>query len=191
VVDRIRVALAKMQIFHVAPWANHWSYDRMYPLLVEHFWWSNMTVDIKQFLAGCIDCARAKSVRPKPGPYEFDTVEGPDLKVHLDITGPYPTSDDGNVYCVMTVDAFSRWPMAIPVIFLPRTLPVFFCTTGSPSMAFRLELFVIAVHSLRLIYSNASIVFWVPNCRLLRPTHPEVTAVWSVSTAHYIFTSEC
>ena len=74
------------------------------------FLWYNLRRDCEEYVRSCATCNKNKKphVRPK-APLEKFHAGYPMERVHLDILGPFNTSEDGNNYVLMMVDQFSKW----------------------------------------------------------------------------------
>ena len=77
--------------------------------------WPNMARQIKEWVAQCQSCQKAKVTKHNITPYQsFDHPTSKFEIVHVDIVGPLP-QNDGHSYLLTAVDRFSRWPVAIPL----------------------------------------------------------------------------
>ena len=92
-------------------------------LIKDRFFWENMTKDIKNYVANCLSCQKAKIHRhTKPS---ITPIEIPSLRlqnVHIDIVGPLPPcqlpgTENGPhfKYLLTCIDRQTRWPEAIPM----------------------------------------------------------------------------
>ena len=87
-----------------------------YDKLRENVWWPNMLRDVAKYVSNCDVCVRNKSQQHANIKLQPMTVpSGPFQIIHVDITGPLPLSDKGNVFILVAVDRFTRyveaWPM--------------------------------------------------------------------------------
>ena len=74
-----------------------------------------MNIDIANWCRSCTGCQTAKVSRQKQ---VFERFKEPTERfdhVHVDLVGPLPYSD-GFKYLLTSVDRFTRWPEAIPLI---------------------------------------------------------------------------
>ena len=77
--------------------------------------WPNMSKQIKEWIAQCQSCQRAKITKHNKAPYQaFDCPTAKFDIVHIDIVGPFP-ENEGYSYVLTAIDRFSRWPVAIPM----------------------------------------------------------------------------
>lgn len=79
--------------------------------------WYNMSKDCLDYITSCRTCNQNKkpNVRPKASLGQFHA-GFPLERVHLDILGPFYTSEDGNNYVLMMIDQFTisglRWQLS-------------------------------------------------------------------------------
>lgn len=105
------------------------------------FWWKSLIRDVKRHVNACIKCQQRKThvkdnfkepLNPIPVP------QAPMERIHIEILGPLPITDEGFKYILTIVDAFSKWLIAIPMlnqtaIIVTRTFIDHFLTKfGSP-----------------------------------------------------------
>ena len=85
--------------------------------LKRYAWWRCMSQDAIRFARNCQICRLNKSYNmPKVPILQHPEVKGVWDKLHLDLLGPLPKSDRGNVYILTCVDAFSRFAIALPLL---------------------------------------------------------------------------
>jgi len=83
-------------------------------LICERYIWPNMKKEIRQWVSDCPGCARSKVVRHiHPSSPAFEIPKNRFQHVHMDIVGPYPSSQ-GKRYIFTFIDRYTRWPEAIP-----------------------------------------------------------------------------
>ncbi|KAK3926437.1 Retrovirus-related Pol polyprotein from transposon 412 [Frankliniella fusca] len=96
---------------------NHFGVSKTLAYLKRFFWWPNMFNDVYEIIGNCKVCARFK------GPKHMTKVP---LKLfqegvlhgrwHVDICGPInPKSREGYEYILVAVEAFSGWPVVVPL----------------------------------------------------------------------------
>jgi hypothetical protein len=105
-----------LQQVHGGLLAAHPGVVHTYDKLRENVWWPSLLKDVAKHVTNCVVCVKNKSkqfsdipVRPMSIP------QGPFMVIHVDITGPLPCSNNGNLYILVAVDRFTRyveaWPM--------------------------------------------------------------------------------
>lgn len=80
------------------------------------FYWKGMRRDVTKWVTSCLPCQQRKPYRPRhglSGPVPLPT-ERMSL-LYIDFCGPFPETVSKNVYILTIVDAFSRYPFAIPL----------------------------------------------------------------------------
>jgi hypothetical protein len=84
--------------------------------MVKRYFWPRLDKDVRRWVSGCAPCQRRKQPRRMGfGLFNSMISEYPWQRACIDLVGPLPESDDGNVYLLTCVDTFSRWPIAIPL----------------------------------------------------------------------------
>ena len=79
-------------------------------------YWKGWARDVVEYCQSCEKCSTYYLIKaPKQGPLQNMLVGAPFERSSLDITGPHPKSNKGNVFIVTLVDHFSKWAKACPV----------------------------------------------------------------------------
>ena len=79
----------------------HLSYDRVYPMIWQRFFWNNMSENILKWLKACKSCQKAKTGSgASKMPLRTDFVSHPMDRLGMDLQGPFNTSLKGNKYCL-------------------------------------------------------------------------------------------
>jgi transposase InsO family protein len=101
--------------FHGTALAHHGT-AKLYDLIATRFQWPNMHRDVVDWVGACTYCQRRKKTRPtQAGLTEPITAGTPFEHVAIDVIGPFAT-ESGEKWRILTmVDAFSRWPIAVPI----------------------------------------------------------------------------
>lgn len=97
--------------------ACHMGHFKTYHRLKQYYYWPGMCAHVKNLVASCKDCLE-KRAHHKGGKAELQRLkipEAPMQTVHVDISGPYPQTINGNRFIVAYVCAFSKWPEAYAV----------------------------------------------------------------------------
>ena len=84
--------------------------------LTARFWWIGMNSDIKKIVRSCVACQERKSNAMQLGKEQLYPIPPPPYpfhRVHTDIVGPLPLSHTNNKYMLTTIDAFSKWGIAV------------------------------------------------------------------------------
>ena len=86
--------------------------------ITSRFWWDGMNGDIKKVIKSCVMCQQRKANAPQLGREPLYPIAPPPCpfhRIHTDIVGPLPISNANNKYMLTTIDAFSKWGIAIPI----------------------------------------------------------------------------
>ncbi len=77
------------------------------------YFWSNMRIDVIAWCKACKTCAARKNpARYTKAPLKPLPIEGPFVRVSMDILGPLPKTYSGDKYIPVFADAFTKWPEA-------------------------------------------------------------------------------
>ncbi|CAF2163857.1 unnamed protein product [Rotaria magnacalcarata] len=120
----------------------HFSTDRMYFKIRNHFWWPNMKITIKHYVKACRLCTRFNISRNKRYGHlrAISPPEGPFALLGIDYCGPLVRTPRENQYVLVITDYYTRH---ITAIALPNCTAVttaqalfndYFCKYGIPSV---------------------------------------------------------
>ena len=105
-----------IQTHHDPPTAGHPGVERTLGLIRQHYHWYGMRKDVEGFVRKCQACA----VNKRENQRRWAELQGyhaglPMERLHLDVMGPFPTSDKGNRYVLAVIDQFTKWAEAYPL----------------------------------------------------------------------------
>ena len=118
---------------------GHLGHRRARLSLQKRFFWPGWSSDVRLAKRRCQQCSRYQ----RPRPYRQGTLQPmvsgePWERLGIDVTGPHPTSANGNVYILTVIDHFTKWVELFPMrnqeastvakILVDRV----FCTHGCP-----------------------------------------------------------
>jgi transposase InsO family protein len=84
--------------------------------VAEIAWWPRWRSDIIRYVLQCEKCQRAKQrAMISQLPRAVTLASRPFQHIGVDVVGPFPVSQQGNVYILTVVDHFTRWAEAIPM----------------------------------------------------------------------------
>ncbi|XP_036317827.1 uncharacterized protein LOC118732824, partial [Rhagoletis pomonella] len=96
---------------HCPPTKSHGGLAKTLERLRTNFYWPNITVDLKDFIASCDVCRQSKgpntTLRP-PMTAQY-TVQRPFQKLYIDLLGPYPRSKQGNIGILIVLDHLTKF----------------------------------------------------------------------------------
>jgi hypothetical protein len=102
--------------FHDIPTAAHLGAEKMTERIKHSFYWPSMSKEILNYCKSSDLCVSRKtsqkSNRAPPGPYLMGE---PMERVALDVLGPLPVSNKGNIYTLVMCDCFTKWTEAIAI----------------------------------------------------------------------------
>ena len=82
----------------------------------EAFWWPGMHREIQEKAETCPSCRAAGKniITPIPSTEKnnLEILTEPNQEIQLDSAGPIKSETRGNVYILVAVDRFSKWPTA-------------------------------------------------------------------------------
>ena len=91
-------------------------FEKCYDKMRQHFYWPKMYSTVLDYINACDSCQRAKHNRRAPSHPLLPTPIGTLFeKVHVDVMGPLPPSDEGFKYVLVIVDSFSKLTEICPL----------------------------------------------------------------------------
>ena len=101
---------------HSAPDAGHWGIDSTQERAHRYFFWPDMNLDIRIWVASCDICVTKKRKtdnkkcqhKPRYSGYPMQTI-------YVDTYGPMPLSPKGNRYLLTVEDAFTKYTQCLPM----------------------------------------------------------------------------
>ena len=95
---------------HDSPTAGHLGMNKLLLKVKQRYYWVGMAEDVRSWVRKCSTCAQTKNPPKKPlAPLQQYAVGAPLERVAMDILGPLPKSDRGNVYVLVIGDYFTKW----------------------------------------------------------------------------------
>ncbi|CAG2185028.1 unnamed protein product [Mytilus edulis] len=95
---------------HDTKTSGHLGQKKTLDKLKQAFLWYNMRKDCDDYVSTCATCSQNKKAHVQPrAPLRQFHAGYPMERVHLDILGPFNTSNSGNNYVLMMVDQFTKW----------------------------------------------------------------------------------
>ena len=102
---------------HDSTVGGHKGETKTYARIRERYYWNGMRDEVRKYVHSCESCQRKKLVRIKTKfPMQItDTSSRTFEKVQMDLVGPLPTTESGNVYMLTWQDCLSKYSGAIPL----------------------------------------------------------------------------
>lgn len=100
---------------HCLPMGGHRGVTKTYNRIKHKYYWENLKIDVQRYIQQCLQCQLKKLVRVKTKqPMIITDTPGSSFdKVAMDIVGPLPKTERGNVFKVQNEsnkDRFSENP---------------------------------------------------------------------------------
>jgi hypothetical protein len=95
----------------------HMGSAKMYATMRQNFYWEGMERDVTTHVKRCINCKLRKSYQRRPVVpiVQYGKVERVLDRVHMDLTGPLPTTKGKNKYIFVIKDFLSKYVWLIPL----------------------------------------------------------------------------
>jgi hypothetical protein len=110
---------AILQVAHDIPASAHLGIAKTKKRLEQHFYWSSMSQDVKQYVRTCDLCQRlGKGGKPAPATlHNLPPISEPFQRIAMDIVGPLTTCrETGNRFILTIIDHCTHYPEAIPLV---------------------------------------------------------------------------
>ena len=109
-----------IRFYHEGPGAAHQATKATSAKIIRSFWWPNLKLDVRLYIACCTTCEKFIQLNrtPKAGLKSID-VGGRGDCVAMDIVGgmdSLPTTPRGNRYILTIIDCFTRFAVALPLV---------------------------------------------------------------------------
>lgn len=107
--------LVRTELVALAHEQGHLGTDKTMVRLQSAGWWPEMREDVDRYVSNCLTCAAnnpdAKTAKAILG---HQRVSGPWSKLQMEFIGPLPQTAQGNKYCLVVSDIFTKWVEAFP-----------------------------------------------------------------------------
>lgn len=107
--------LTRVELVALAHEQGHLGTDKTMVRLQGVVWWPEMREDVERYVSNCLMCAAnntdAKAAKALLG---HQRVSGPWSKLQMEFIGPLPQTANGNKYCLVVSDSFTKWVEAFP-----------------------------------------------------------------------------
>jgi predicted aspartyl protease len=119
--------------------AGHFGGQKTEGRVKERFYWCGAAADIRSFVRHCTACAKRKNpTRKRRAKVKQYRVGAPLERIAIDVLGPLPQTDGGNVNILVVGDYFTRWMEAYPIpdqkatTVAQKLVDEFICRFGVP-----------------------------------------------------------
>lgn len=107
--------LVRMELVALAHEQGHLGMDKTMVRLQVAGWWPEMREDVERYVSNCLTCAannpNSKTAKALLG---HQRISGPWSKLQMEFIGPLPQTAQGNRYCLVISDNFTKWVEAFP-----------------------------------------------------------------------------
>ena len=110
--QRLRRAL--VAAYHRGAQGAHLGVSKMSQQLANHFYWPGMVMTVRSCVRACERCQRTKAAPQVVKASRLLNRATMWSTVAFDFFGPLPRTQRGNMYILVGIDHFSRWPEAVP-----------------------------------------------------------------------------
>ena len=101
---------------HSSLTAAHLGVNKLLHKVQRRYYWVGLAADVRSWVRRCTTCAQLKNPPKKSrAPLQQYVVGAPMERVAMDILGPLPKTDRGNVYVLVVGDYFTKWIEAYPL----------------------------------------------------------------------------
>jgi hypothetical protein len=121
---------------------THLGINRMIETIKLRYFWRGMEKDVKDHIDKCINCKLRKTYQRKPQVpiMKYNAVHRPLDRVHIDLVGPLPPTQNGNRYIFVIKDYLTKYVWLIPLRTKTATevaenyVTRFICQAGIPGV---------------------------------------------------------
>jgi len=104
-----------LRLCHAGTVGGHFGFRKSIDQIRCRFFWSNWKEDMKRFCRRCDKCTKYhRGKLAKQGPLKPVVPGVPYERWYIDLTGPHPKSERGNIYILTCMDSFTKWTEAFP-----------------------------------------------------------------------------
>ena len=98
-----------IELFHAGSVGGHFGIQKTIAQVEHRFFWPGWRDDVKRYCRSCDQCVRYhRGKLPKHGPLKPVLAGVPYERWYIDLTGPHPKSDRGNIWILTCMDAFTK-----------------------------------------------------------------------------------
>jgi len=107
--------LVRTELVALAHEQGHLGTDKTMVRLQGAGWWPEMREDVERYVSNCLTCAANNpDVKTTKALLGHQRISGPWSKLQMEFIGPLPQTAQGNRYCLVVSDHFTKWVEAFP-----------------------------------------------------------------------------
>ena len=99
-----------LQVLYDSPTAGHAEVNKIFQVVQQHYYWSQMFEDIWNYVKTCDDCQRRGGLQ-KNNIIHLISAKAPFQRIGIDIVGLLTITRRGNRYIIIAMDYFTKWPI--------------------------------------------------------------------------------
>jgi len=105
-----------IELCHAGSVGGHFGIEKTLKQVERQFYWVGWKDDVHRYCRGCEQCTRYhRGKLPKHGALQPVLAGAPYERWYIDLTGPHPQSDRGNIWILTCMDSFTKWAEAFPL----------------------------------------------------------------------------
>ena len=105
-----------LRLCHAGTTGGHFCSRKTHDQVRRRFFWDNWKGDTERFCRQCDECVKYhRGKLAKQGPLRPVIPGTPYERWYIDLTGPHPRSDRGNIYILTCMDSFTKWTEAFAI----------------------------------------------------------------------------
>jgi len=105
-----------LRLCHAGTVGGHFGFRKTIDQVHRRFYWFDWKEDTKHFCQQCDECTTYHHGKlKKQGPLQPVVPGAPYKRWYIDLTGPHPKSEKGNIYILTCMDSFTKWIEAFPI----------------------------------------------------------------------------
>jgi len=105
-----------IELCHAGSVGGHFGIEKTLKQVARRFYWVGWKDDVCRYCRSCEQCIRYhRGKLPKHGALQPVLAGAPYERWYIDLTGPHPQSDRGNIWILTCMDSFTKWAEAFPL----------------------------------------------------------------------------
>jgi len=105
-----------IELCHAGSVGGHFGIEKTLKQVERRFYWVGWKDDVRRYCRSCEQCSRYhRGKLPKHGALQPVLSGAPYERWYIDLTGPHPQSNRGNIWILTCMDSFTKWAEAFPL----------------------------------------------------------------------------